>query len=227
MRYVLYILNHKWKVARALLRMRPDLIWLALVHDWHKFLPSEFFPYRAKMTWGGGFRFKPVTTKSVDDAFNVARYLHYGRSHHHPEKWGTHAIPDVYLWEMVADWLAMNDLDHEATAAWYARTRSARNPHPYVLTFLDFFFGYRQITGNLLDYVYVIDDHGNIVRAYLSHPQEQYDRLMRLLDTPLGRAYKEKLMEGLIDPSIEAIMIAHRSLQDALGRTMVSPIQES
>src|ERR1041384_1906335 len=42
--YFQYILRHKWFVFLAGLKTGAP-IWLLIIHDWSKFLPSEFFPY--------------------------------------------------------------------------------------------------------------------------------------------------------------------------------------
>jgi len=41
--YLRYVLRHKWFVLLAC--WRAGLYWRGIVHDWHKFLPSEWFPY--------------------------------------------------------------------------------------------------------------------------------------------------------------------------------------
>jgi len=41
--YLKYILRHKWFVFWEACKL--GIPWLGLIHDWHKFLPDEFFPY--------------------------------------------------------------------------------------------------------------------------------------------------------------------------------------
>ena len=41
--YLKYVLRHKWYVLIECVRL--GIIWQGLWHDWHKFLPSEWFPY--------------------------------------------------------------------------------------------------------------------------------------------------------------------------------------
>lgn len=43
LQYFWYVVRHKWYVFLAC--RREGLWWLGIVHDWSKFLPSEFFPY--------------------------------------------------------------------------------------------------------------------------------------------------------------------------------------
>ena len=44
LRYAGYLLRHKWYVFRACRQLGVPL-WQALVHDWSKLRPSEWFPY--------------------------------------------------------------------------------------------------------------------------------------------------------------------------------------
>jgi hypothetical protein len=43
-KYLVYLMRHKWFVLLACRKLRVPL-WRAVVHDWSKFLPSEWFPY--------------------------------------------------------------------------------------------------------------------------------------------------------------------------------------
>ncbi len=43
LKYLRYIIKHKWYVARAC--FREGLWWAALTHDLSKFRPGEWFPY--------------------------------------------------------------------------------------------------------------------------------------------------------------------------------------
>lgn len=42
-KYLRYLLRHRWFVMLAC--FREGLYWQGLIHDWSKFLPSEFLPY--------------------------------------------------------------------------------------------------------------------------------------------------------------------------------------
>lgn len=44
LRYLSYVVRHKWFVLLAGLRVRAPL-WRLLIHDWSKFTPSEWGPY--------------------------------------------------------------------------------------------------------------------------------------------------------------------------------------
>jgi len=44
LRYLAYVLRHKWHVFIACRGLHVPL-WQAIIHDWTKFLPCEWFPY--------------------------------------------------------------------------------------------------------------------------------------------------------------------------------------
>lgn len=102
-RYLKYLIRHKWFVFRAGLKLKAS-IWRLLIHDWTKFLPSEFFPYLRKF-------YGPVGTDwaRYDHAWNY----HQKRNKHHWQYWvliydngrmEPLEMPDKYVREMVADW---------------------------------------------------------------------------------------------------------------------------
>ena len=112
--------QHKWFVLLAGLKVGVP-IWQLLIHDWVKFLPIEWGPYvHAKFEPGGTRR----VLRDASGAYNPAaqseafqRALHHHlREKHHPEAWvllgrdGTlkpQPIPERYLRETAADWMAM------------------------------------------------------------------------------------------------------------------------
>lgn len=77
LRYLSYVLRHKAFVAIECCKV--GLIWRGLVHDWHKFLPSEWFPYTEHFygKLGGG----------TEGAFDFAWLLHQKRADHHWQWW--------------------------------------------------------------------------------------------------------------------------------------------
>ena len=118
LKYLKYILKHKWYVFLEC--WKKDKTWLGIIHDWSKFLPSEFIPY-ANHFYGKG---KDIKTgrdatgyyragDSDDNKFNFAWLLHQKRNKHHWQWWilpmddGTEKIfPMLYRYrgEMVCDW---------------------------------------------------------------------------------------------------------------------------
>lgn len=119
-KYLCYVVRHKWFVLLAGLSLRVPL-WQLIVHDWSKFLPSEWFPY-VDYFYGGpwvsanygdqrlhiGERF---TQPWVDRRFNDAWNRHQKRQPHHWQFWlltmdnGETVpleMPEKYVLEMVA-----------------------------------------------------------------------------------------------------------------------------
>lgn len=105
--YLKYLLRHKWFVFLAGLKTGAPL-WRLVIHDWTKFLPSEWFQYaRAFYAADGSRQYKP------NDAFWKAWLLHTRRNKHHWQYWNLRLdtgiiqpvqMPESYVKEMVADW---------------------------------------------------------------------------------------------------------------------------
>ena len=79
--YLKAVLRHKWFVFLACFRFGVP-IWTAILHDWDKFLPDEWFPYaRTFYTPNGEKQYK----ESVE--FARAWMLHQHRNKHHWQYW--------------------------------------------------------------------------------------------------------------------------------------------
>jgi len=141
-RYLSYLIRHKWFVFVAGLRVGRIPLWRLVIHDWSKFMPSEWFPYvdyfygdyppwdLAKLWPGYGGRTKESVALSFDRA-----WLHH--QHHNPHHWqhwilrnddGSTkplAIPVHFAREMVADWMgAGRAITGKWDAAnWYLKNR--------------------------------------------------------------------------------------------------------
>jgi hypothetical protein len=98
-RYLRTVIKHKYYVFIAGFKFGVPLYRL-IIHDWSKFLPSEWFPYVDKFE------------RSNDSlAFEIAWLKHKHRNPHHWEYWvdnegDCYLPPPSYLREMVADWMA-------------------------------------------------------------------------------------------------------------------------
>jgi hypothetical protein len=118
LQYLLYVLRHKWFVFLACRRLHVPL-WRAIIHDWTKFLPSEWFPYVRSFYNPDGSKRETRTDDGTLDSSTVAQefaaaWLHHQKYNpHHWQYWvvindedGTVALPmpTVYIREMVADW---------------------------------------------------------------------------------------------------------------------------
>lgn len=105
--YLRYVIRHKFFVFIAGLHYKAPF-WRLIIHDWSKFLPSEWTPY-AKTFYGsdGSSRYKE------HPSFGRAWNHHQKRNKHHWQYWvtlrddgGVRAVkmPEKCVREMVADW---------------------------------------------------------------------------------------------------------------------------
>jgi hypothetical protein len=80
-KYLKYVLRHKWYVFLACFRMRVPL-WIAILHDWDKFMPDEWFPYARTF-------YKLDGTKQYVESVEFARawMFHQHRNKHHWQYW--------------------------------------------------------------------------------------------------------------------------------------------
>jgi hypothetical protein len=132
--YFKYVLAHKWWVFRACRHFKVPLL-QALVHDWHKFLPSEWFPYVRTFYLEDGTK-RYVETEEFAYAWN----LHQKRARHHWQFWlitwdrGSTTpleMPERYVREMVADWCGAGKVLGGANArAWFTERNGAMILHP-------------------------------------------------------------------------------------------------
>lgn len=117
--YLKAVLRHKWYVFLACLQFGVPL-WSAILHDWDKFLPDEWFAYaRTFYNPDGSKRSIRDATGYYDAArltqahFDHAWLLHQKRNKHHWQWWilplddggvKTLPMPDRARREMLADW---------------------------------------------------------------------------------------------------------------------------
>jgi hypothetical protein len=131
LRYLSYMLRHKWHVFYAGYHLGVP-IWRLLIHDWTKFTPAEWGPYvrhfygpnATSQDTGQAFMHEPGN----DLAFDTAWEHHWRHNPHHWQYWsaggdGTQLMPmpETYAREMVADWIgAGRSQGQPDSAAWYA-----------------------------------------------------------------------------------------------------------
>lgn len=79
--YLKYVLRHKWYVFWACMEHGVP-IWIAILHDWDKFLPDEWFPYARTF-------YKPNGEKQYVESVEFANawMLHQHRNKHHWQYW--------------------------------------------------------------------------------------------------------------------------------------------
>lgn len=106
--YLKYVLRHKCFVFVAGLKTKAP-IWRLIIHDWTKFLPSEWTPY-AKTFYAKDGSNQYDEHKDFDRAWNH----HQKRNKHHWQYWVINRddgdvkcipMPEKYIREMVADWM--------------------------------------------------------------------------------------------------------------------------
>lgn len=133
--YLKYVLRHKWFVCIAC-RDCGVSTWRAVIHDWHKFLPSEWGPYARTF-------YKPDGSKQYVESleFSLAWNLHQKRGKHHWQHWlitwdrgTTEPLPmkEKYWREMVADWLGAGKAITGRWGAvdWYMKNAKNIQLHP-------------------------------------------------------------------------------------------------
>jgi len=124
LRYLSYVLRHKWFVLLAGLKVSAPL-WRLIIHDWSKFLPSEWNPYVQNFYGDDSHEALDVISEFslaelapygfyTKDRFTVAWNHHQKRNAHHWQYW-LHTqdsgeqfplpIPEQIAREMVADWM--------------------------------------------------------------------------------------------------------------------------
>lgn len=123
--YFRYLVRHKYYVFVAGLKVKASIFRL-VIHDWSKFLPSEWFPYMEyfygkhfseddAQRYSKNFGYYPVfdTQDYWNKRFKQAWLFHQHRNKHHWQYWCLRNddgiteyldIPDVFVREMIADW---------------------------------------------------------------------------------------------------------------------------
>ena len=145
--YLKYVLRHKYLVFKHGLQLGVPFYRL-IIHDWHKFLPSEWFPY---VEWfygyngGSWYQLKKQFKEHPEwcgpygklclakEAFDYAWLLHQKRAPHHWQRWvllndsdgmKLLSMKDSYRREMLADWMAMGDVK-----TWYQNNKEKMSLH--------------------------------------------------------------------------------------------------
>lgn len=134
--YFKYVIRHKWFVFLACRRCRVSL-WQSIIHDWHKFLPSEWGPYAHTFYTPDGSK-RYVETPEFAAAWN----LHQKRGKHHWQHWFITwdrgeseplEMPLKYAREMVADWWGAGRgiTGRWDALTWYNQNKERIKLHPY------------------------------------------------------------------------------------------------
>ena len=157
-KYLRYVLRHKWYVLVECFKY--GLYWQGVVHDWHKFLPSEWFPYVGYFYGEDYPEYKTVSTYQkthygdkwtkewAQERFNKAWLHHIHFAPHHWQHWVLREddgetkvlfMPWKYQREMLADWRgagrAINGRDD--TSQWYTENKGRMMLHPSVRDWIE------------------------------------------------------------------------------------------
>lgn len=145
LRYLRYLLRHKWFVFVECCRFYMPVV--GLLHDMSKFRPSELIPY-ARHFYGNGGDIRRGRDKTGyykagdtgDEAFDMAWLFHQHRNPHHWQYWvltqdddpsKVMEMPDRYVYEMVADWRGAGKAQGTPdTLAWYRAHKDKMLLHP-------------------------------------------------------------------------------------------------
>jgi hypothetical protein len=142
--YLKYVIKHKWFVFLECRKL--GVTWLGLIHDWSKFLPSEWFPYvRSFYNPDGSSRAVRDETGyydpgSISAEFDRAWLHHQHWNKHHWQHWilvqdedadKLLPMPDKYRREMLADWrgAGMAITGQDNTSEWYRKNRNKIELH--------------------------------------------------------------------------------------------------
>lgn len=125
-KYFKYVMRHKWFVFWAGVSIGAP-IWRLIIHDWSKFLPSEWFPYvdffytdkpqndfwLSKKLGYSCYELTPFGLL-VRDKFDIAWNHHQKRNDHHWQHWVliqddgeiiNMPMTESAMLEMIADWV--------------------------------------------------------------------------------------------------------------------------
>lgn len=131
--YLKYVFRHKWFVLIAGVKIGAPF-WRLIIHDWSKFLPSEWKPYAYTFyDKNGNKQYKE------SPEFKRAWNYHQKRNKHHWQYWLLKeddglfipiAMPEKYMLEMLADWMGAG---RAITGRWEVVEWYEKNNHKIIL----------------------------------------------------------------------------------------------
>lgn len=147
-RYVGYVLYHKWLVFLEACRL--GIPWRGLTHDLTKFYPAEWLP-RVETLETSVREYQDETgfyvADKVNDGLAFAWLHHYHYNPHHWQWWVVmldgdtkKVLPmtDAYRREMLADWRAVARMPgRQAMLPWYLENRDKMLLHPETRLWLE------------------------------------------------------------------------------------------
>lgn len=128
LRYIWYLLKHKFWVLYYLIRIDYRLFFLGIRHDISKFSKHEFYPYAyAFYSDDGGKRLVFIGSEE----FEAGWRHHYTHNKHHWQHWVMNGVavdmPLKYIKEMAADMLAMSRSQNDNAFQWFKKNEESIN----------------------------------------------------------------------------------------------------
>lgn len=161
-RYIPYILKHKWYVFIECVRLGIPL--RGLLHDIDKLLPDELIPYAHRFGGPQGIKYGRDKTghyssTTGDEKFDRALGLHIVRNWHHWQSWTILRVDDGkvevralemdnWAWkEMVADWRGASRAQggNGDVREWYEKNRGKLILHPTTRANCEAEIGYKEV----------------------------------------------------------------------------------
>src|SRR5829696_8066088 len=142
-----YNLRHKWYVFAECRKLHVPL-WIAIWHDWDKFLLDVWLPFVRYIHTS-----QDAQRPDAKQAFTQAKMTHMHRNKHHWQFWvyiddcgqfECLPMPDVYRREMLADWRgAGKSMGKPDLLGWYTECRKTMRFHLETQQWLEEQLGYR------------------------------------------------------------------------------------
>ena len=156
LKYLSYVLRHKWFVFLSCCRM--GIPWQGIIHDISKFYPWQWFPYvhafygkKPNPRDNSGYY---DAAKIGNDPFLIAWLDHIHRNKHHWQWWvlqhddGGKSVFDMplkYRREMLADWIGAGRAQGKPdTKAWYEANKDKMQLHPETRKWIEMVLGVTQ-----------------------------------------------------------------------------------
>ena len=136
-KYLDYIIRHKWYVFVECCKIGRPIV--GIIHDWTKFLPSEFFPY--VNYFYTEYNNTTFYEAGQNAAFDRAWLRHIHRNPHHWQYWilsedkgDVKLLPMTprYREELLCDWKGAGKAQRnpDSVAQWYWKNKSKMKFHP-------------------------------------------------------------------------------------------------
>jgi hypothetical protein len=128
-KYFKEVLKHKWFVLKFGIQIGGIPFCRLIVHDWTKFLPCEYRVYIKRY----------VHNACPEDEWKVAWLHHLNHNPHHWEHWVLKGealqMPETYIREMVADWMAVGASypGADSIQVWLGKKAEKMNLYPLTI----------------------------------------------------------------------------------------------